>query len=342
MSRQPSRRTVIAGSAALGALATPLAAAQSAVPPALQPAVDYAKGQKTTGLLIVQDRKTLVEMNWPAPAGDTRFANFVYGAAPDGELLEDVASQQKSFVSMLVAVGVDKGLIDVSRTVTDYIGPGWSRAAPDQEAMIRLIDVLHMASGLRENFTYQAPPGALFFYNTAVYAITKRVVAAAAKQPLETVTHDWLTAPAGMSNTAWRRRPAAFADVGNPTGLVTCPRDVARFGQIVLDKGLSASGRRIVSEAAMKAMFERSPTNPSYGRLWWLNGGAYTVRPPEQRIDGPLIPAAPADLVAALGALGRKLYISPSKKLIVVRMGAAPLDAGFDQQLWLRLKDAIA
>jgi CubicO group peptidase (beta-lactamase class C family) len=308
----------------------------------MQAVVDYSQGQKTTGLLIVRDRKTLVETNWPAPAGDNQFANFVYGTTPDGALLEDVASQQKSFVSMLVAVAVDKGLLDVSRTVTDYIGPGWSKATPDQEAKIRVIDVLHMASGLRENFTYQAPPATMFFYNTAVYAITKRVVAAAARQPLETITHDWLTAPAGMTNTAWRKRPAAFADVGNPTGLVTCPRDVARFGQIVLDKGLAAGGKRIVSEAGMKAMFERSETNPSYGRLWWLNGGAYTVRPPEKHVEGPLIPAAPADLVAALGALGRKLYVSPSEKLIVVRMGAAPPDAAFDQQLWLRLKDAIA
>jgi CubicO group peptidase (beta-lactamase class C family) len=308
----------------------------------MQAVVDYVQGQKTTGFLVIRDRKTLVEKNWPAPAGDAQFANFVYGTTSDGALLEDVASQQKSFVSMLVAVAVDRGLIDVSRTVTDYIGPGWSKATPDQEAKIRVIDVLHMASGLRENFTYQAPPATMFFYNTAVYAITKRVVAAAAKQPLETLTRDWLTAPAGMGDTAWRQRPAAFADVGNPTGLVTCPRDVARFGQIVLDKGLSASGKRIVSEAGLSSMFERSATNPSYGRLWWLNGGAYTVRPPETHIDGPLIPAGPADLVAALGALGRKLYVSPSEKLIVVRMGAAPPDAGFDQQLWLRMKAALA
>jgi hypothetical protein len=55
-----------------------------------------------------------------------------------------------------------------------------------------------------------------------------------------------------------------------------------------------------------------------------------------------LIPAAPADLVAALGALDRKLYIVPSRKLIVVRMGAAAPARNFAQQLWLRLTDALA
>src|SRR5262249_23981956 len=130
------------------------------------------------------------------------------------------------------------------------------------------------------------------------------------------------------------------------TGLVTSPRDTAQLGQIVLDAGKAADGRRIVSEAGLKAMFARSATNPAYGRLWWLNGSSYTIRPLANRADGPLIPAAPADLVAALGAgwgaLDRKLYAVPSHKLIVVRMGAATPDRDFDQQLWLRLKAALA
>ena len=103
-----------------------------------------------------------------------------------------------------------------------------------------------------------------------------------------------------MSNTSWRIRPGVFGDVGNPTGLVTSPRDTARFGQIVLDQGKAADGTRIVSEAQLNAMFTRSATNLAYGRLWWLNGSAYTIKPLDTRVDGPLIPAAPADLVAAL------------------------------------------
>jgi CubicO group peptidase (beta-lactamase class C family) len=342
MTELPSRRAVVAGAAA-GVLAAPLGArgADAPVPAALAPAVDYARGQKTTGFLVIQNRKVVVEQNWPAPA-DPAFRNFAYGTTRDGAILEDVASQQKSFVSMLAAAAVDKGLLDVAKPVSAYIGAGWSKATPEQEGAIRVIDVLTMSSGLTEGFGYAAPPGTLFFYNTPVYAITKRVLAAAAKSTLETITHDWLTGPAGMADTSWRQRPAAFADVGNPTGLVTSPRDTAKMGQVVLDGGRAADGRRIVSEAGMKAMFARSATNPSYGRLWWLNGGAWTVRAGGRRADGQLIPAAPADLVAALGALGRKLYVVPSQKLIVVRMGANPVDADFDQQLWLRLKPAFA
>jgi CubicO group peptidase (beta-lactamase class C family) len=232
-------------------------------------------------------------------------------------------------------------LIDVDKPVSDYIGVGWSKASPDRERVIRVIHLLTMSSGLGERFDYQAPAGTVFFYNTPAYAVTKRILAAAAKQPLETITHDWLAGPAGMTNTAWRKRPAAFSDVGNPTGLVTCPRDVARFGQVVLDGGKAQDGRRIVSQAGLRSMFARSATNPAYGRLWWLNGSAETARAGGRRTPGQLIPAAPGDLVAALGALDRKLYVVPSQKLIVVRMGQAAADRDFDQQLWLRLSKAL-
>ena len=331
----PSRRSLLAGAAAM--IATPALAN-----PDLQPVLDYAKSQRTTGFLIVQDRNTLAEQNWPLPDDAFQFREaFTYGPAPDGALLEDVASQQKSFVSMLVAIAIDKGLLDVQRPVSDYIGAGWSKALPAQERDILLIHLLTMSSGLNETFAYEAPAGTRFFYNTPVYAVTKRVVAAAAKDTLEKITHHWLTAPAGMNNTAWRQRPAAFANVGNATGLVTTPRDIAIFGQLVLDGGKASDGHRIVSEASLAAMFARSPTNPSYGRLWWLNGGSETIRAGGVRAAGPLIPAAPSDLVAALGAMDRRLYVAPSRKLIVVRTGQPALDKDFDQQLWLRLSRAL-
>lgn len=335
MTQTLSRRSMIAGSLAMG-----LAARAGAAAPAMQGVIDYVRGQNTTGFLVIRDGKTLAEENWPAPA-DAMFRNFLYEKTGEGALLEDVASQQKSFVAMLVAVAIDKGLLDTERPVSDYLGAGWSKATRTQEAQIRVIHVLTMSSGLRPDFTFQATPGTMFFYNTPVYAVTKAILSAAAHLPLEMITHDWLTAPAGMKDTAWRRRPAVFADVGNPTGLVTSPRDTARFGQIVLDGGKAANGARIVSEAQLKALFTPSATNPSYGRLWWLNGGAYAVRPLATRTAGPLIPSAPADLVAALGALDRKLYVVPSQRLVVVRMGNAARDKDFDQQVWARLRSAV-
>lgn len=303
--------------------------------------LDYLRSQNTTGFLVIQNGRVLVEKNWPAPRDDRQFALFAYERNGRGELLEDVASQQKSFVSVLIAIAVDKGLIDVEKPVADYIGPRWSMAPPEQEARIRVIDVLTMSSGLDDKLGYSAPPGTVFLYNTPVYAVTKRIVAAAAGQSLATITRDWLTAPLGMNGTAWRKRPAALAGVGNDTGLVTSPGDTARFGLMILRGGIAENGRRIVSEASFKAMFAPSATNPAYGRLWWLNGSAWHMRALAGRAEGPLVAAAPHDMVAALGAFDRKLYIVPSRNLVVVRMGAAATDKDFDQQLWLRLMKSI-
>jgi CubicO group peptidase (beta-lactamase class C family) len=58
-----------------------------------------------------------------------------------------------------------------------------------------------------------------------------------------------------------------FADVGNPTGLYTTPRDMATLGQLVLDKGKAANGKRVISESQLGALFARTPTNPAYGHL---------------------------------------------------------------------------
>ena len=84
--------------------------------------------------------------------------------------------------------------------------------------------------------------------------------------------------------------------------------------------------------------------NPSYGYLWWLNGQSHTMRGTgHTRTPGWLIPSAPKDLVAALGALGRKLYVVPSLEIIVTRLGDAPEISGeerFDRGFWTRMMAA--
>jgi hypothetical protein len=72
--------------------------------------------------------------------------------------------------------------------------------------------------------------------------------------------------------------------------------------------------------------------NPSYGLLWWLNG--------QRRV-----PSAPPDLVAADGALDRKLYVVPSMRLVVARLGAQTSDdlrlaRDWDDQFWKLLMKA--
>lgn len=334
---------LLASCASAAERSTPRAVAHSAVSPHLADLLAYVRERGGTGFIVIQDGVSLIDERWAAPQSDRMFANFAYGEAANGDLLEDVASQQKSFVAVLAAIAVDRRLLDVDAPVSRYIGAGWSKASPEQEAHIRVLDILTMTSGLDEQFRYAAAPGSVFLYNTPVYAVTKRILEAAADQPLEALTRDWLTAPLGMTQTAWRRRPGALSSVGNATGLVTTPHDIARFGLMVLHGGVAQDGARVVSKQQLDALFTRTTANPAYGRLWWLNGAAYSMRsaPASGRREGPLIASAPADLVGALGFLDRRLYVVPSRKLVVVRTGAATGDENFDQELWSRLMKVL-
>jgi CubicO group peptidase (beta-lactamase class C family) len=290
----------------------------------------------------VQGRKVIYENNWPLPESAATFAaTFTHGKDSHGAIEEDVASAQKSFIAILAGVAIDKGLLDISKPVSAYIGPGWSKATTDQEKLITVRNLMEMSSGLDESLACEAPAGTKFFYNTPAYAIMKPVLEKASGQNLDDITRLWLTEPAGMADTLWRQRPGALRDSGNPTGLYTTPRDMAKLGQLVIDKGKAADGKRVISEAQLATLFQRSPTNPAYGRLWWLNGSAYSLKPARIRTETAMIPAAPAELVAALGAQDRKIYIVPSRDLIVVRTGQAAPDRGFDQQVWIRLMKAV-
>jgi CubicO group peptidase (beta-lactamase class C family) len=247
---------------------------------ALAEVTAYVQSQKTTGFLIIQDGKTIAEHNWPLPddpASQTFKANFVHGVSANGALREDVASQQKSLIALLVGVGIDKGLIDIERPVSDYI-----------------------------------------------------------------VTQLWFTKVGDMHSTGWEQRPAVFADVGNPTGLVTTPRDLAIMGQVVLDGGRKPNGSQLISKAQLDAILTPTSTNPAYGRLWWLNDSAYSLNAGANtpRREGRFIPSAPSDMVSALGASDRKLFVVPSQKLIVVRTGQAAPDRDFNEKLWNLLAKA--
>jgi CubicO group peptidase (beta-lactamase class C family) len=312
---------------------------------ALDDVVSYIGSQKSTGLVIIENNRIIAEKLWPLPAdaGDFR-SGFVHGQAADGALLEDIASQQKSFVAILAGVAIDKGLLDISKPVSSYIGAGWSKAKPEQEAAITVRNLMEMNSGLKENLAFDVPPDTKFLYNTRAYAIMKPVLEAASRQPLDAITQDWLARPAGMHDTAWRKRPGRFADVGNPTGLVTTPRDIARMGQLVLDGGVAADGARVISKRQLDALFVRTRTNPTYGHLWWLNGNGASGNAGAKLQRGTgrfVIAAAPADMVAAMGAQDRKLFVVPSRKLIVVRTGQAAPDRDINEKMWDLLNKAM-
>jgi len=126
-------------------------------------------------------------------------------------------------------------------------------------------------------------------------------------------------------------------------------RSMARFGLLALNKG-KWGNEQIINETFLTESTSTSQSiNPSYGYLWWLNGKTSYMVPGGQTVySGPLVPNAPLDMYAAMGAEDQRIYILPGKNMVVVRMGDAsdPLNpgfalSGFDYDLWEKINAVI-
>jgi CubicO group peptidase (beta-lactamase class C family) len=304
---------------------------------ALDELASYCASQRTTGLLVVAKRRTLLERNWPVDAGSDVFERrYLHGTAPDGALREDVASQQKSLVALLVAIAVDRGRLDLEQAVSHYIGRGWSQAEAAQERAILVRHLLEMFSGLDDALRFEAPACCSSGACRPAYAMLLPLLEAAADESIGALTLSWLTGPSGMAETAWCQRSDELASfLGNPRGLVTTPRDLARLGQIVLDGGLAQDGTRLISAAGLSAIFRRTALHPAYGRLWWLNV------PNRGHGSGSLVATAPADAVFALGSENRVLMLVPSQQLMLVRLGQQATDTDLREKMASLLARAV-
>ena len=265
--------------------------------------------------------------------GKAKLRNYeqrVVGRDAAGRAIEDVASAQKSVSAMLAGLAQERGVLKITDSVQKYLGSGWSKASPEQESVITIRHLLTMTSGLDDDLRFEAPPGTRWYYNSTAYSRVLMCIAAAAKMDRNQLTRQWLTEPVGMHDSRWEDRPIpAGIEAKNAVGFATTARDLARFGLLIQANG-DWNGRTILSDKQFlhDALHPSQDLNPSYGYLWWLNGQPKVMRGREL-VQGPLIPTAPPDLVAALGALHRKVYVVPSEKLVVTRIGdnCPPLDA---------------
>jgi CubicO group peptidase (beta-lactamase class C family) len=124
-------------------------------------------------------------------------------------------------------------------------------------------------------------------------------------------------------------------------------RSMARFGLLTYAKGKWECEQIIPEAYQYDAVNTSQSINEAYGYMWWLNGKSTYHLPQSQfEFPGELIPDAPADLYCALGRDDQKIYVVPSKKLVVIRMGN-PADSqnfalsNFDNDLWIKINALI-
>lgn len=169
--------------------------------------------------------------------------------------------------------------------------------------------------------------GERWIYDDHVYRLLFRVLEEATGEPLPRYSQRTLFEPLGMSDVGWLQRQGA----GRPNyrGIRTTARDLARFGLLASHRGLWQN-QQIVSRGFWdRALTALQALNPSYGLLWWANGAASFTLPGGAQAEGPLWPEVPADAFGALGASGRRLWVVPSRDLVVARLAKKPTDRDF-------------
>ncbi|MBI1227310.1 MAG: serine hydrolase [Bacteroidetes bacterium] len=259
------------------------------------------------------------------------------------------ASAGKSMTACLVGIAQQEGLLNIEDKTSDYLGTGWTSEPSEKEDLITVRNQLTMTSGLDDGvpdnyctldtcLIYKADAGTRWAYHNAPYTLLDGVIETASGQNFNAFFNQKITQKSGISGL-WVK-----IDYNNI--LWSKARSMARFGLMILNNGQWANTPILTDPAYFQAMTNTSQDlNPSYGYLWWLNGKP-TYKLPGLQINfpGPLFPAAPDDMISALGKNGQYINVVPSQNLVMVRMGDAPgtgveVPVAFNQDIWVKMND---
>lgn len=289
----------------------------------------FLERKNTKGFIILKDGKRVLEHY---VGTFTRDSSWYW------------ASAGKSLKSFLVGQAQERGFINIHNKTSDYLGQGWTSCTTAQEDSITLWHQLTMTTGLDDGIAnsdcyadtcllYKATAGTRWAYHNAPYTVLSSVLETATNKTINQLTNQWIETSTGMSGT-W------FMSSDNEV-YYSKVRDAARYGLLVLNRGIWNTDTLLHDTAYYRQMTNTSQNiNRSYGYLWWLNGKGQCMVPSLQ-ISFPtdLVPNAPDDMFAALGKNDQKIYVVPSQKLVVVRMGDAADNTAaaltdFDNELW--------
>lgn len=298
----------------------------------LQSLLDFLEDKNSKSFIILHNGKIVVEhyMN-----GHTSTSPWYW------------ASAGKTLTTAMTGIAEDEGLLDINDKASDYLGTGWTSALLEKENLITCKHLLSMSSGLDdsegdgvepENLQYIADAGTRWAYHN-VYVKLQDIVATASNQDWSTYFNTKLKNRIGMSG--------AWIQTGDFSVYWSTTRSMARFGLLVYADGKWESEQIIPESFLNDAVNTSQNLNLSYGYMWWLNGkSSYRLPQTQIQFPGELIPNAPDDMYAALGKNDQKIYVVPSKKLVVIRMGDAADDenfalSNFDNELWEKINALV-
>lgn len=210
-----------------------------------------------------------------------------------------VWSCTKQVLALATFLAMEQGYLEgLSSTIEHYL-PAYAETHPDKKN-ITLRQLLTMTSGIAyENdglngntnrllrqktknsvdYILSLPlrhdAGTVFHYNDGEPHLVSAMIGAATGMN----TGDWckknLFEPLNIENYVWLSYPDGVTM--GAFGLMLTPRDLAKFGQVVLDRGLW-NGHRLMSEASIDSVLREriTPENTDYygqsfGFYWWID-----------------------------------------------------------------------
>lgn len=243
-----------------------------------------------------------------------------------------LASGTKSFSGVMLAAAIEDKIVSgydekLADTLTEW-------KSDPRKSQITVRQLLSLTSGLDAGQLGNVPtyaeaisssstsaPGTRFEYGPVPFQTFGEFMTRKLKPRKESLM-DYLKrrilTPLGINVGFWRS-PGGQPML--PQGASLTAREWAKFG-LFLKNGGKWNGKQIVAKKLLDELIVGSKANPAYGITFWLNnnGKSPAGTPTAMRVTG-VEGDDVKDLFMAAGAGNQRLYIIPSKDLVIVRFG---------------------
>jgi len=268
----------------------------------------------------------------------------------NAETISDTQSMHKTVLAMMVGIAIDEGIIE---SVNEPASKHLIEWRDDSRNQITIKHLLQQSSGLDyPEFSFHP----LSEFNQLMLGedVTKMTLRQIAyRQPNEIFEYNGVN-PQNLGLLLQRAYDKRYADLlsekiwqkvaqddasvvldsdKNQMPRTYCclnatARDWLRIGTIILNEG-KFKDEQIVSKSWINEMKTPSITNPNYGYLTWLGtehqeNRIYNPKSTATGIHGE--PFDDKDIIYLDGFGGQRVYVIPSKKLVIVRTGAGQME----------------
>jgi CubicO group peptidase (beta-lactamase class C family) len=201
-------------------------------------------------------------------------------------------SLSKSFASTGIGLAIAEGRVRLDDTVLSFFPEETPKEPSDNLKAMRVRDLLAMSTGHHADdiasFSYSSTdppltraflslpvahkPGTHFVYNTPASYMLSAIVQKVSGTPLVDYLRPRLFEPLGIRNPKWDATPKGVSFGGFGLSLTT--EDIARFGQLYLQKG-EWGGKRLLPAEWVAAATARQVSNGSNPASDWEQGYGY-------------------------------------------------------------------